>query len=86
MHRVIAKNQELLAEAIHKDFELPLQRNLVSHQKRVDENEKTYEKNIKKIQEDITKTEVKMLKGTFLVSFNYISSCRNERGLRRLND
>lgn len=63
LHRTISKNQEQLAEAIHKDFELPLQRNLMAHQKRVDDNEKAYEKNVRKIQEEISKTESKMLKG-----------------------
>ena len=63
LHRTIAKNQEQLAEAVHKDFELPLQRNFTAHQKRVDDNEKTYEKNVRKIQDEISKTETKMLKG-----------------------
>ena len=70
LHRVIAKNQEQLAEAIHKDFELPLQRNLIAHQKRVDENEKAYERSVRKIQDEITKTEGKMLKGTARALFS----------------
>lgn len=63
LHQQIAKQQEQLAECLHKDFELPLQRNLVTHQKRVEENEKTFEKTMKKMQDEISKTENKMLKG-----------------------
>jgi hypothetical protein len=62
-HRTIAKSQEQLSDSFHKEFEIPLNRNLSSHVKRVEENEKQFEKNMRKVQEDITKTEGKMLKG-----------------------
>lgn len=63
LHRLIAKDQEQLAELVQKEFELPLQRNLTSHQKRVDENERIFEKTMRKMQDEISKTESKMLKG-----------------------
>lgn len=65
LHRSIAKQQEQLAEMIQKDFEVPLQRNLTTHQKRLDENEKSFEKNMRKMQDEISKTENRMLKGRF---------------------
>lgn len=63
LHRVIAKNQELFAETVHKEFEAPLQRNLVAHGKKTDENEKQFEKSMRKMQDEIAKTENRMLKG-----------------------
>jgi hypothetical protein len=63
LHRLISKNQETLAELIHKDFEVPLQRNLVSHQRKVEENEKQFERNMRRITDEITKSEGRLLKG-----------------------
>ncbi len=67
MHRAVAKQQEQLADSFHKDFEVPLQRNLATHSKRVEENEKSFEKATRRMQDEISKTESKMLKGTFLI-------------------
>ncbi|KAI3648928.1 hypothetical protein MP228_006782 [Amoeboaphelidium protococcarum] len=63
LHRLIAKHQEQLAELIHKEYEVPLQRNLATHTKRIEENDRQFEKTMKKMQDDISKTENKMLKG-----------------------
>lgn len=63
LHKIIAKDQEQLADLIHKEFELPLQRNLATHAKRIEENERIYEKTKRKMQDEISKTESKMLKG-----------------------
>jgi hypothetical protein len=63
LHRQIAKHHEQLADSFLKEFDMPLQRNLTTHMKKVDENEKMLEKSSKRIQDEISKTEAKMLKG-----------------------
>lgn len=63
MHRQIGKLQEQLAEAFNKQFEIPLQRNMQTHSKRVEEGIKTTEKSTRRMEEEITKTEGKMSKG-----------------------
>ena len=62
LHRLMAKHQEQLAEHINKDFELPLQRNMTAHQKKVEENDKLFDKSMRKMQDEISKTESKMMK------------------------
>jgi small-conductance mechanosensitive channel len=62
LHKQIAKTQEQLAESINKEFEISLQRNFQAHSKKVDDNEKAFDKTMRKIQDEITKTENKMLK------------------------
>lgn len=63
LHKEIGKNQEILSDALNKEFEAPLQRNVAAHVKKVQENESAYEKKMKGIQDDIGKAEKKMLAG-----------------------
>jgi hypothetical protein len=84
LHRLIAKDQEQLAELVHKEFELPLQRNLATHQKRINENERIFDKTMRKMQDEISKTESKMLKGSlFYMIYEFMKISLNMQAVRR---